>query len=374
MTRAVRRALEQVSGPGLPDAHALELLLGCTAAGDVEEIFHAADHVRRKHLGDGVLLRGIVEFSSYCGNTCSYCGLHGGNAELERYRMSGSEILDSVERMVAQGIRTVVLQSGEDAQVDAAWLADLVSRITRAHDMAVTLSVGERPRADYELWRAAGADRYLLKIEASDPALYASLHQGRTLDTRLRCVQDLFDLGYQVGSGVMVGLRGQTLGHLARDIRWFAERDFDMIGIGPFIPHPQTRLSAEPAGDVMLTLKAVALTRIVTRNAHLPATTALGSMGRDYRPDGLKAGANVLMPNFTPLRYKELYEIYPGKRCISEPAGACAFCMDGMAAGVGRFVDRSRGDSMKRLNARSTAVSWVAATSTAAAAPQETPA
>ena len=364
MTRDVRRALEQVAGPGLPHLDALELLLGAADPEDVKEIFQAADRVRRQHMGDGILLRGIVEFSSYCGNTCSYCGLHGGNVELERYRMSGSEILDSVGRIAAQGIRTVVLQSGEDARVDAAWLADLVSRITGAHDMAVTLSVGERPRADYGLWREAGADRYLLKIESSDPDLYASLHRERTLETRLRCVQDLFDLGYQVGSGVMVGLKGQTLGHLARDIRWFAGQDFDMIGIGPFIPHPQTPLGGEPAGDVLLTLKAVALTRIVTRNAHLPATTALGSMGRDYRPDGLKAGANVLMPNFTPLRYKKLYEIYPGKRCISEPVGACAFCMAGMAAGIGRFIDFSRGDSMKRPHARGRT----------AAAPEKTPA
>ena len=347
MTRAARKALEQVSGPGLPDLDALELLLGSTGPADVQEIFQAADRVRHQHMGDGILLRGIVEFSSYCGNTCSYCGLHGGNAVLERYRMSGSEILDSVERIARQGIHTVVLQSGEDALVDTGWLADLVSRITHAHDMAVTLSVGERPRQDYETWRAAGADRYLLKVESSDPALYASLHRDRGLESRLRCVDDLFDLGYQVGSGVMVGLKGQTLRHLAGDLRYFAERDFDMIGIGPFIPHPQTRLGAEPAGDVQLTLKAVALTRIVTRDSHLPATTALGSMGRDYRLDGLKAGANVLMPNFTPLRYKKLYEIYPGKRCISEPAGACAFCMEGMAAGAGRFIDDSRGDSMK---------------------------
>ncbi len=344
----VQHALDRISGPGLPDADALELLLGCTDPADVEEVFHAADAIRREHMGDGILLRGIVELSSYCGNTCFYCGLHGGNAALERYRMSGSEILDSVARVAAQGIRTVVLQSGEDAVIEAEWLADLVSRITKAHDMAVTLSVGERPREDYELWRKAGADRYLLKIESSDAALYASLHQNRTLETRLRCVQDLFDLGYQVGSGVMVGLKGQSLRHLAGDIRFFAERDFDMIGIGPFIPHPQTRLGQEPAGDVLLTLKAVALTRIVTKNSHLPATTALGSMGRDYRPDGLKAGANVLMPNFTPLRYKKLYEIYPGKRCVTEPVGACAFCMEGMAAGIGRFIDSSRGDSMKR--------------------------
>ena len=227
------------------------------------------------------------------------------------------------------------------------WLAEVVREIKQRHDMAVTLSVGERPREDYELWRQAGADRYLLKIESSDRGLYASLHLRRALETRLRCVRDLADLGYQVGSGIMVGLRGQELRHIAADILFFAAHDFDMIGIGPFIPHPETRLGGQARGDVGLTLKTVALTRIVTKNSHLPATTALGSMGRDYRVEGLKAGANVLMPNFTPLAYKKMYEIYPGKRCVTEPTGACGFCMEGLAASIGRSVDYSRGDTKK---------------------------
>ena len=163
----------------------------------------------------------------------------------------------------------------------------------------------------------------------------------------MRCVSDLFDLGYQVGSGIMVGLPGQTLRHIAGDILYFAKNDFDMIGIGPFIPHPQTRLAGAAKGDVALTLKTVAVTRLVTRDSHLPATTALGSMDRDYRVDGLRAGANVLMPNFTPLAYKRLYEIYPGKRCVSEPTGACGFCMEGLARSIGRTIDSTRGDTRK---------------------------
>jgi len=298
-------------------------------------------------VGDGVLLRGLVEFGSFCSNTCFYCGLRGGNALLPRYRMTEAEILESVGRIAAQGIRTVVLQSGEDETIDAGWIAGIVRSIKNRHDIAITLSVGERPADDYALWREAGADRYLLKIESSDPALYAALHARRCLDTRLRCLADLDRLGYQVGSGIMVGLPGQTLRHVAEDIRFFAAGGFDMIGIGPFIPHPQTPLCDVPRGDVALTLKTVALTRIATRDVHMPATTALGSMDRDYRQEGLRVGANVLMPNFTPVRYKALYEIYPGKRCISEPTGACALCMEGLAASIGRSIEHSRGDSVK---------------------------
>ena len=343
----VREALERLSAAECPDLDDLVFLLGQEGPEEMRQIFDAADRTRRQFMGDGILLRGIVEFSSFCRNTCAYCGLHAGNSRITRYRMRTEDILESVGRMAAQNIRTVVLQSGEDEGLDPRWLAEVVREVKRRFAVVVTLSVGERPRTDYKLWREAGADRYLLKIESSDKRLYESLHVGRRLESRLRCVFDLFMLGYQVGSGIMVGLKGQSLRNIADDIIFFADSRFDMIGIGPFIPHPETRLRDHGAGSVELTLKTVALTRIVTKNAHLPATTALGSMDRDYRVDGLKAGANVLMPNFTPLEYKKLYEIYPGKRCVSEPTGACSFCMEGLAASIGRTIDYSRGDSRK---------------------------
>ena len=347
--RGVPEMLAEIAAGVLPRVEDLELLLGLRDPADTAALLAAADAMRHRHMGDGILLRGIVEFSSYCRNTCSYCGLHAGNSLLTRYRMSAEEIVESVRGIAAQEIHTVVLQSGEDDGLDPAWLAEVVREIARQHPgMAITLSAGERPREDYRLWREAGADRYLLKIESSDPALYESLHQRRTLASRLRCVSDLFDLGYQVGSGIMVGLPGQTLRHIAGDILYFAAADFDMIGIGPFIPHPQTRLAGAARGDVGLTLKTVAITRLVTRDSHMPATTALGSMDRDYRTDGLQAGANVLMPNFTPVAYKRLYEIYPGKRCVSEPTGACGFCMEGLARSIGRTIDSTRGDTRKR--------------------------
>ena len=218
------------------------------------------------------------------------------------------------------------------------WLAGLIKDIKSRYEIAVTLSVGERPREDYKLWKDAGADRYLLKIETSDKKLYNSLHYGMDFENRLRCLRDLKGLGYETGSGIMVGLPGQTLRSIANDILFFKEWDFDMIGIGPFIPHGKTPLAGKQAGDVNLVLKTLALTRIVTKRANLPATTALGSLGKDFRVEGLKAGANVLMPNFTPAPYKKLYEIYPNKRCISESTGACAPCMGSIAASIGRTI------------------------------------
>lgn len=318
--------------------HDLERLLSIEDDKSLRGLYGAADKVRHEYAGDAILLRGLVEFSNCCGKSCHYCGLNASNNSLERYRLTREELLESVSRIAACKIKTVVLQSGEDPVLDPEWLAGIVKEIKSKYDIAVTLSAGERPREDYKLWKDAGADRYLLKIETSDKALYDSLHCGMSFENRLRCLRDLKGLGYETGSGIMVGLPGQTLRSIAADILFFKEWDFDMIGIGPFIPHGKTLLADNAAGDVNLVLKALALTRIVTKRANLPATTALGSLGEDFRIEGLKAGANVLMPNFTPAPYRKLYEIYPNKRCISEPTGSCAFCMDSMAKGIGRTV------------------------------------
>jgi biotin synthase len=330
-------------------AHAdIEAVLRVEDAEQVQELFDFADRVRSKWVGDGILLRGIVEFSNHCRNGCLYCGLHENNRKLERYRLSTEQILESTALLASQGIKTVVLQAGEDDGLDIDWLAEVIAEIKSRDDLAVTLSVGEWPAEAYRTWRQAGADRYLLKIETSDPVLYARHHPGMSFENRLRCLDDLKTLGYQVGSGCLVGLKGQTVASLAEDIRFFRKRDFDMIGIGTFIPHPMTELSGQAVGNVTMTLKVLALTRIVTKNAHLPATTALGSIGSgDGRVPALQAGANVIMPSFTPLPYRRLYEIYPGKRCVTEPPGFCGSCLESMAAAIGRSLDYSRGDSLK---------------------------
>ena len=338
---------KKVHDADIPEQKDLEYLLSLDNEREISALYEMADNTRKRFMGDGIFLRGLLEFSNFCKNKCMYCGLNRNNKALERYRLRQDEILEAAGLIVSSGIKTVVLQSGEDERLDPAEMADTIKKIRSMDEVAVTLSVGERPRRDYKLWKDAGAERYLLKIEASDKKLYESLHPGMSFENRLRCLKNLRDLGYQTGCGNIIGLKGQTVGSIARDIIFFKKQKFEMIGIGPFIPHEKTALAKQAKGSVALTLKTVALTRIVTKTAHLPATTALGSIGKDFRPDALKAGANVLMPNFTPQPYKRLYEIYPAKRCVSESQGSCAGCMDAMAKSVGRYIDHSRGDALK---------------------------
>jgi len=339
-----------VRNPCLED---LQYLLSVKEKDKVQLIFDFADTMRKKYCGEGILLRGLIEFSNHCRNSCFYCGLNKNNLSLERYRLSQREMLEAVSQLYTCGIRTLVLQSGEDDGLDADWLAGLIKKIKSGFDIAVTLSVGEREDREYGLWRKAGADRYLLKIETSNKRLYDSLHAAMSFENRLRCLEALRQLGYQVGSGIMVGLKGQTLKDIAQDLMFFKDREFDMLGIGPFIPHLKTPLADQQPPNAELVLKVLALTRIVTGNTHLPATTALGSLGRDWRSQALKCGANVLMPNFTPQAYRKLYEIYPNKRCVSEATGICADCMEKMAQEAGRYIDYGKGDSLKKKGAMS---------------------
>ncbi len=331
-----------------PEQADIAYLLSLDDSRQQEEIFVFADKVRKKFVGDGILLRGIIEFSNHCRNSCFYCGLNKNNRKLQRYRLTQEEILRSVKFLAEQKIKTVVLQSGEEDGLDSFWLAEVISRIKREFDLAITLCVGERPQDDYKLWKNSGADRYLLKIETTNEKLYTSLHPQMSFANRLKCLKGLCDLGFQVGSGNIIGLKNQTLADIAQDIIFFKSQDLDMIGIGPFIPHSQTELSGHGHGDVGLTLRTLALTRIVCRNAHIPATTALASLNKDYRLQGLRAGANVLMPNFTPMDYKELYEIYPGKKCLTEFADTCVSCMAQKATAINRYIDYSRGDALEK--------------------------
>jgi len=345
--------LNKIYTADFPDAEDLRKVLSLNKREELNELFSFADNVRKDFCGDGIVLRGIIEFSNFCSRECFYCGLNKNNRKLERYRMHKDELFKAVEYLAACNIKTVVLQSGEEAGLDVLWLRDVILKIKSSFDIAVTLSVGERSADDYRVWRQAGADRYLLKIETSDEALYSAMHPQMNFSHRLDCLKVLKELGYQVGSGSIIGLPGQTLETIAQDIIFFKRSDLDMIGIGPFIPHQHTPFSGEQKGGVSLCLKVIALTRIATKNAHIPATTALGSLDKDYRMDGLKCGANVLMPNFTPQPYRKLYEIYPQKRCVDEAVGACNFCMDSMAKDLGRFIDYSKADSLKGRKANS---------------------
>ncbi|MFA6599952.1 MAG: [FeFe] hydrogenase H-cluster radical SAM maturase HydE [Candidatus Omnitrophota bacterium] len=318
---------------------------------DPAELFHRADRVRREHCGDEVHLRGLIEFSNCCARGCLYCGLRKFNDGLPRYRMSSEAIVAAARDARKLGYPTVVLQSGEDPGFGVDQLCDVVSRIKKQTGCAVTLSVGERSYDDYKALRRAGADRYLLRFETSNPELFARLRPGCLFEQRVRCLDWLAELGYQVGSGCMVGLPGQTFVDMAADVLFMEGRNFDMIGIGPFIPHPETPLAGERQWPVDLVLRMVALTRIVTRNAHMPATTATGSIDPLGRQKALQCGANVIMPNVTPTQYRKYYEIYPHKICITEKPEDCGSCVSGMVLALGRKVGRGPGHTLKEKRA-----------------------
>jgi len=305
-------------------------------------LFKDADNVRSRYVGNDVHLRGLIEFSNYCSQNCLYCGLRLGNKAVKRYRMSLDEIYETVKKAAGLGLKTVVLQSGEDRYYTVKQLCGLVARI-KTLGLAVTLSVGELTYSQYKQLRAAGADRYLLRFETSDPELYAFLRPGKSLSGRLRCLAWLGKLGYQVGSGAMVGLPGQTAGSIADDIVLYKKLDLDMIGIGPFIAHPHTPLAGAAGGSLGLVLKAVALTRILTKDTNIPATTAVGTVDSKGRQKALACGANVLMPNMTPAKYRKYYEIYPDKICISEDSIKCTSCVGRMIRSMGRSVAAGHG-------------------------------
>lgn len=323
----------------------------------LDELFARADRLRRAAVGDAVHLRGLVEISSHCRRQCMYCGLRAGNSALRRYHMTAEEIRSAARSATRFGYGTIVLQAGEDPALEPSAIAALVAWIKHNTPLAVTLSLGERSCDEFRLWRQAGADRYLLRFETSDAALYRTLHPALTPGEpgRIELLLALKQLGYEAGGGVMVGLPGQSYESLASDLETFRLLDLDMIGIGPYIAHPATPLGSgslrppiAPAEQVPATesmvCKTVALARLLCPQANLPATTALATLDRaSGRKLALAAGANVVMPNLTPPAYRSLYQIYPGKACVEETAEACNLCLLGQIRSLGRFAGRSSG-------------------------------
>jgi biotin synthase len=349
------------------------------------DLWRLADRVRQEHVGGEVHLRGLVELSNHCLRLCGYCGLRAGNLALTRYRMSDDEIMDCARKAVEFGYGTVVLQSGEDPGLSAERIVKLVERIKAETPLAVTLSLGERDDEELAAWRRAGADRYLLRFETSNRELYERIHPPRAdvpsaakrpidVDShrlaaagtaarggagrdRLAILATLGRLGYEVGSGVMIGIPGQTYDDLANDIELFGRLNLDMIGVGPYLRHPGTPLGDRdawpdapqgqqvPASETM-TYKVISLARLVCPRANIPATTALATLNRrDGRELGLVRGANVVMPNLTPQKYRAMYEIYPDKACIAETGEACHHCLTGRIEAIGRQPGEGRGDS-----------------------------
>lgn len=315
-----------------------ELLL---SNGDL--LFKSADKVRKKYVGDEIHLRGLIEFSNICKCSCKYCGLRSPNKNIERYRLSEDEIIKFAIGGIELGYKTVVLQSGEDVFFDADKICHIVYEIKK-NDVAVTLSLGERSTEEYKAFKKAGADRYLLRIETTDKNLYKELHPNMSYENRIRCLQDLKSLGYEVGTGCLVGLPNQTIESLVSDILFFQEIDADMIGIGPFIPHPDTPLTSElnPANFDMA-LKVMAITRLLLPDINIPATTAMETINPNGRIIALQSGANVVMPNIMTTEYKSKYEIYPNKNSIKEDACECKNSIEEKICSIGRKISETKG-------------------------------
>ena len=293
-------------------------------------LFAAADAVRRRVYGNAVFVRGLIEFTNICKNDCLYCGIRCSNSAVQRYRLDEDTILACCEEGYALGYRTFVLQGGEDPYYTDDRVCALVRRIrARFPDCAITLSIGEKSRASYLAFYEAGANRYLLRHETADEAHYAALHpDSLSAANRKRCLFDLKQIGYQVGSGFMVGSPFQTAENLVSDLRFLQKLDPDMIGIGPFIPAENTPFAHEPAGSLALTLRLLAILRLLFPHALLPATTALGTISPDGRELGLRAGANVVMPNLSPADVREKYKLYAGKICTGEESAQCRACLE----------------------------------------------
>lgn len=307
-----------------------------------EWLFSLADKIRKEYVGDEVHLRGLIEFSNICKCTCKYCGLRYENSEVERYRISTPSILSTAKKASAAGYKTIVLQSGEDRFFSKKVMCEIIEKIKKL-DVAITLSIGERSFDDYKAFKESGADRYLIRIETTDKNLYKEMHPNMSFENRVRCLKDLKTLGYEVGTGCLVGLPSQTIESLAGDILFFQEINADMIGIGPFIAHPQTPLKNCANGDLTLSLKVMALTRIMLKNINIPATTAMETLNPDGRLMALQCGANVIMPNVTDLNYCEKYDIYPNKAHLDDDILHSRKIVEDKLKTIGRTVSKDYG-------------------------------
>ena len=305
-----------------------------------------ADEVRRQVYGNRVFIRGLIEFTNYCRNNCHYCGIRRSNPNCQRYRLSLEDILACCDAGYALGFRTFVLQGGEDPFFTPQKITELVRAIKNAHpDCAVTLSVGEYDRAVYQDWFDAGADRYLLRHETANPDLYRALHPAElSLENRIRCLRDLKDIGYQTGCGFMVGSPGQTSEMILEDLRFIQDFQPQMVGIGPFIPHTDTRYRHEVPGSAALTLRLLAILRLMLPRVLLPATTALGTVLFDGRQMGMRYGCNVVMPNLSPAAVRKKYALYDNKISAGEEAAESVALLQKSMASIGYQVVTDRGD------------------------------
>jgi len=307
-----------------------------------QELFNAADEVRKKYVSDEVQLRGLIEFTNICKNNCLYCGLRRDNKNLVKYRLTQEQILDYATKAKSFGYKTIVLQGGEDDYYTKDRIVKIIKSI-KSLDLALTLSIGEKNYDEYKAYRDAGADRYLLRIETTDKKLYEELDPGMSYETRLNCLKNLKQLGFEVGTGVMVGLPNQTIESYADDILFFKEINADMLGIGPFIPNEDTPLANAKGRDLTMSLKVMAITRLLLPDINIPATTAMESLNKNGRLMALQSGANVVMPNVTEGEYRKYYALYPGKICTGDTPAHCRTCITGKINSIGRTVSTNYG-------------------------------
>ncbi len=324
---------------------------------DADALFSAAYAVKRREIGQFVSFRGLIEFGNICEKDCFYCGIRKSNDKVHRYRMDADEIVREAEWAFKSGYGSLVLQSGElSGEANIAFVEDVLKRIHAfgGDNFGVTISLGEQSEETYRRWREAGAHRYLLRIETSNPMLYAKLHPSdHSWERRRNCLRMLRRLGYQVGSGVMSGLPGQTADDLAADIEFFAAEDLDMIGMGPYIPHADTPLGKDVPWTpelrkerLELGLRMIAATRLYLHDVNIAAATALHALDPEGREKGLLAGANVIMPNVTETRYRADYQLYAGKPCLNENSALCQGCLERRIAAIGETILwNKRGDS-----------------------------
>ncbi|SFI30695.1 iron-only hydrogenase maturation protein HydE [Tindallia magadiensis] len=305
-------------------------------------------HATRMHrYGDSVYMRGLIEFTSYCRRNCNYCGIRSENPRAERYRLSLEEILDCCRIGSELGFQTFVLQGGEDNYFTDERIVEILESIKEQYpECAITLSIGEKARESYQKFYDAGASRYLLRHETASRRLYEKMHPGMNLDDRIKCLQDLKKIGFQVGTGFLVGLPGQTVMDYVEDLVFLQELKPHMVGIGPFIPHQHTPMGHEQGGSLTDVVTLLAIIRLLLPDVLLPATTALGSIDPLGREKGLKAGANVVMPNLSPTKVRTKYALYDGKICTGDEAAECRVCIEDRINSAGFTVDMARGDHL----------------------------
>ena len=327
----------------------LKILIENITDEDMEHLRKKARQKADEIYGKQVFVRGLIEFTNYCKNDCYYCGIRASNKCAERYRLNKEDILNCCEQGHTLGFRTFVLQGGEDLHYSDDEMCNIISSVKSAYpDCALTLSVGERSYNTYKRWFDCGADRYLLRHETADKEHYQKLHPEKmSFDNRMKCLENLKEIGYQTGCGFMVGSPYQTTECLIKDLRFIKEFQPAMVGIGPYLSHNQTPFANEKNGEVRLTLVLLSIIRLLLPEVLLPATTALGTAAGDGRERGILAGANVVMPNLSPVKVRKKYSLYDNKICTGEEAAECKFCLTNRVKSIGYEIVSSRGDNIK---------------------------